>query len=80
MENLSGTIKENQKISECIPVVLQEQHYQGMKDWSFNTLEQIAQKFDILRQKHPALDAKKFWQAVLRGGLQAAVYFSDSAK
>lgn len=80
LENLSGTIKENQKISECIPVVLQEQHYQGMKDWSFNTLEQIAQKFDILRQKHPALDTKKFWQAVLRGGLQAAVYFSDSAK
>lgn len=80
LENLKGTIKENQKISECIPCVLQEQKYQEMKDWNFNTIEQIAYKFDILRKKHPAFDAKKFWQTVLRGGLQAAVYFSDSTK
>ena len=80
MENLSGTIKENQKISECIPSVLQEQKYQEMKDWSFNTLEQIAHKFDILRKRHPALDLKIFWQTVIRGGLQAAVYLSDSIK
>lgn len=80
LENLKGTIKENQKISECIPCVLQEQKYQEMKDWNFNTIEQIAHKFDILRKKHPAFDAKKFWQTVLRGGLQAAVYFSDSTK
>ena len=80
LENLSDTINENQKISECIPAVFQEQKYRQMKDWSFNTLEQIAQKFDILRRNHPAFDARKFWQSVLRGGLQAAVYFSDSTK
>ena len=51
-----------------------------MKDWNFNTIEQIAYKFDILRRNHPAFDARKFWQSVLRGGLQAAVYFSDSTK
>ena len=80
LKNLSGTIKENQKVSECIPSVLQEQKYQEMKDWSFNTLEQIAHKFDILRKRHPALDLKIFWQTVIRGGLQAAVYLSDSIK
>ena len=51
-----------------------------MKDWSFNTLEQIAHKFDILRKRHPTLDLKIFWQTVIRGGLQAAVYLSDSIK
>jgi site-specific DNA-adenine methylase len=49
-------------------------------DWNYNTIVSTAQKFDILRPKHPELNLEKFWQAILRGGIQAAVYFSDSIK
>ena len=38
----------------------------------------IIQKFDILRPKHPALNSELFWKAVMRGGIQAAVYVSDT--
>lgn len=80
LDEISQIIPKNQKISDFIPEVLKKAEYSNMKDWSFNTILQIAQKFDILRKNHPELDAKKFWKAVLKGGLQGAVYFSDSLK
>ena len=49
-------------------------------DWNYNTVLSTVQKFDILRPKHPELKMKDFWQALLRGGIQGAVYFSDSTK
>ena len=73
-------IGENQKVSDFIPKVLQNPEYENIKDWNFNTIKQIAQKFDILRKNHPEFDLKTFWKAVLKGGLQAAVYFSDTVK
>ena len=51
-----------------------------MQDWNYNTITTTVQKFDILRSKHPELDAKKFWSAVVRGGIHAAVYISDSTQ
>ncbi len=71
-------IGENQKVSDFIPKVLQNPEYENIKDWNFNTIKQTAQKFDILRKNHPEFDLKTFWKAVLKGGLQAAVYFSDT--
>lgn len=73
-------IPQNQKISDFIPSVLKTSDYKKEVDWSFNTISDIAAKFDILRPHHPKLNAQKFWKAVLRGGLQAAVYISDSEK
>lgn len=73
-------IGENQKVSDFIPKVLQNPEYENIKDWNFNTIKQTAQKFDILRKNHPEFDLKTFWKAVLKGGLQAAVYFSDTVK
>ncbi|MCR4743299.1 MAG: ATP-grasp domain-containing protein [Treponema sp.] len=80
LEKIQGVILANQKISDCIPDQLKTSDYINEVDWSFNTIEDIARKFDILRPQHPQLDARRFWKALLRGGLQAAVYISDSEK
>lgn len=78
INKICGKIPANSPVTEYIPNILMQEKYKNLKDWSFNTIEQIAKKFDILRVKHPELDAKKFWSSVIRGGLQAAVYISDS--
>ena len=75
---ISGEIPADKKVSDFIPEILKKSEYINNKDWNYNTIIQTASKFDILRAKHPALDAKKFWKAVMRGGIQAAVYFSDT--
>ena len=80
LAQIEGFIPQNQKISDFIPSVLKTSDYKKEVDWSFNTISDIAAKFDILRPHHPKLNAQKFWKAVLRGGLQAAVYISDSEK
>ena len=79
-ETITGVIPQNQKVEEVIPEVLQTAEYINITDWNYNTIKATAQKFDILRPKHPALDAARFWNAVLRGGIQAAVYVSDTAE
>lgn len=78
LATICGKIPADSKLAENIPEILQTAQMKQKIDWNYNTIEQTAKKFDILRPKHPELDAKKMWQAVLRGGLQAAVYVSDS--
>ena len=73
-------IPANSKVSDFIPEVLKSAEYINKKDWNYNTIQTTAQKFDILRAKHPALNAVEFWHAVMRGGIQAAVYVSDSGE
>lgn len=80
LDSVDQIIGENQKVSDFIPKVLQNPEYENIKDWNFNTIKQTALKFDILRKNHPEFDLKTFWKAVLKGGLQAAVYFSDTVK
>lgn len=77
---ICGTIGKNEKACDFIPEVLKKSDYKEIKDWSYNTIEQTVNKFDILRPNHPELDCLKFFKAILRGGLQGAVYFSDSQK
>jgi hypothetical protein len=77
---IKGRIEAGQKLSESIPEVLQSAEYISKTDWNYNTIKTTVEKFDILRPKHPALDAKRFWTALLRGGIQAAVYVSDTAE
>ena len=71
-------IPANAKVINYIPEVLQSAEYINKKDWNYNSIRQTAEKFDILRTKHPALKQKDFWKAVMRGGIQAAVYISDT--
>ena len=73
-------IPSNSKVSDFIPKVLQSAEYNNKTDWNYNTIDKTAEKFDILRPKHVELDAKRFWTAVMRGGIQAAVYVSDTAE
>ncbi len=73
-------IPENHKVSDFIPKLLQSAEYINKTDWNYNTIKATAEKFDILRAKHPALDSQRFWKAVMRGGIQAAVYVSDTTE
>jgi len=78
LSTIDGIIPENKPVADFIPAVLKTKDLESLVDWNFCTIKQTAEKFDILRSRHPQLDAKKFWKAVMRGGLQAAVYVSDS--
>ena len=78
MTQLIGSIPKDESVTKYIPEFLKSADYINKVDWNYNTIEQTAQKFDILRPKHPEMDMRKFWRAVIRGGLQAAVYVSDS--
>ena len=78
LEEITDSIPQNQKVQDFIPKVLQTADYINRTDWNFNTIAATARKFDILRPKHPALDSKRFWTALMRGGIQAAVYVSDT--
>ena len=73
-----GIIGKNQKTYDFIPELLKNSDYRMIKDWSYNTIETTLQKFDVLRKNHPELNSLDFFKAVLRGGLQGAVYYSDS--
>lgn len=77
---ICGEIGENKKVQNCIPKIIKESKSLNKKDWNYNTILQTAKKFDILRPNHPKMNLKDFWKAVLRGGLQGAVYFCDSQK
>ena len=80
LAEIKGTIPQNQKIEDIIPEVLKSSEYINKTDWNYNTIQTTAQKFDTLRPKHPELDAERFWKALIRGGIQAAVYVSDTTE
>ncbi len=66
------------KLCDFIPDMLKSAEYKDKKDWNYNTITQTVEKFDILRPKHPCLNQERFWKALMRGGIQAAVYVSDT--
>ena len=76
----AAPIPPNAKVYDFIPAALKTAEYIYKTDWNYNTISQTAQKFDILRPKHPALNSERFWKAVMRGGIQAAVYVSDTVE
>ena len=78
LATIDGEIPADKKVEDYIPKVLKKADYNSKKDWNYNTILDTARKFDKLRAKHKALNAKKFWDGVTRGGLQAAVYIADS--
>lgn len=71
-------IKAGEKISKNIPDFTYFAENINKKDWNYNTVFETAVKFDILRPNHPEMDGKRFWNALFRGGIQAAVYVCDS--
>lgn len=47
-----------------------------IKDWNNLTLMETIEKFDKMNLNHGELNYKKFWLALIRGGLQGALYVS----
>ncbi|MBQ8013233.1 MAG: ATP-grasp domain-containing protein [Treponema sp.] len=50
----------------------------SLKDWNHRTLRKTLEKFDEICPDHGELDGKSFWRAVLRGGIQGALYVADN--
>ena len=50
----------------------------SLKDWNHRTLRKTLEKFDEICPDHGELDGKSFWQSVLRGGIQGALYVADN--
>ena len=76
--DLSGEIPENQSVLQDLPEGLEALLSRPQKDWNYLTAMETAVRFDLLVPVHRPLDKKRFWNALLRGGLQAAIYVSDS--
>ena len=68
----------DEKVEKYIPDFLTTAEFCKRTDWNYNTIKSTAQKFDVLRPKHPELNSKDFWCAIMRGGIQGAVYYSDT--
>ncbi len=80
LKDIKKIIPAKENLTKNIPKFIESADYNNRVDWSYNTILQILQKFDILRPDHPELDGIKFWKALFRGGLQACVYVSDSTQ
>ena len=71
-------IPQDDKVEKYIPELFTGEEFCNITDWNYNTISSTVQKFDILRPKHPQLNSKEFWCALMRGGIQGAVYYSDT--
>ncbi len=80
--NLSGKIPADFSIlkdAENFPA-LKEFLLLPEKDWTHQNALCVAEKFDSVCKKHPPLERSVFWKAFFRGGLQGAIYVSDSSQ
>lgn len=75
---LCGIIKENTSILKNLCAGLKNIVESDSKDWNGLSILETARLFDKICRRHPELNAFDFWNALLRGGIQGAVYFSDS--
>ena len=80
LELLDGSLAADCPVADQLPDFLKTKDYDQLTDWNFNTISDTLRKFDILRAKHPALDKKEFFKALMRGGIQGAVDYSDTCK
>lgn len=76
--NLSGFIEKNSPVLESVSKDFVDVLKSSKKDWSYMTAYEVASRFDLLMPEHPAMEKNRFWSALLKGGLQAAIYVSDS--
>lgn len=76
---ISGTIPRNARVSDTVPEGLRTLLSSGETDWNHRTFSMTCSLFDAVCPEHPELDAVTFWKAVIRGGIQGALYVSDTA-
>lgn len=60
-----------------IPVISELLKY-SEKDWTHRNALEVAEAFDAICSDHKKMERGRFWKALFRGGLQAAIYISDS--
>ena len=61
-------------ISNNVPASLQK--CMDIRDWNHLSLLETIEKFDKMNLNHGELNFKKFWLALIRGGIQGALYVS----
>ncbi|MDE5776501.1 MAG: hypothetical protein K2H67_06450, partial [Treponemataceae bacterium] len=70
--NSEKIIPADEGIEKYIPTKLLP--FLEMRDWNNLTLIETVRKFDFLCPNHADLHYKKFWTALMRGGIQGALY------
>lgn len=70
--NSEKIIPKDESIEKYIPTKLLP--FLEMRDWNNLTLIETVRKFDFLCPNHADLHYKKFWAALMRGGIQGALY------
>ena len=76
--SIEGVIPKGVRVSDCVPRVLRRLYESDERDWNHRSFAESCALFDELCPDHPDLDAKKFWCAGLRGGVQGMLYFADT--
>ncbi|HAZ95964.1 MAG TPA: hypothetical protein DCW73_01645 [Treponema sp.] len=71
-------IEKNQPVQNCVPESIKK--IMEMRDWNFRTVKETLFLFDKISPEHPRLDSKKFWNCLLRAGIQGILYYSDSVQ
>lgn len=76
--SIPGIIPENKPVLSCVPEEIQPFLLSAETDWNYLTIRAAAARFDKLCRRHPVIPQEQFWKALLKGGIQAAVYVSDT--
>ena len=76
--SIRGIIPKGVRVSDRVPRVLRGLYESDERDWNHRSFAESCALFDELCPDHPDLDAKKFWCAGLRGGVQGMLYFADT--
>ena len=71
-------IPENKSVVEAAPSFIRELLLLPEKGFNYKTALEEAELFDKIAPTHPELDGKRFWLALFKGGIQGALYVSDS--
>lgn len=70
--NSEKIIPKGESVENYIPTKILP--FLEMRDWNNLTLRETVKKFDVLCPDHAELHYKKFWTALMRGGIQGALY------
>lgn len=77
---LSGTMDVSQSVVENAPEEIKEFLELPEKNWNYRTAKEEAELFNRLNKTHKKIERKTFWNALFKGGIQAALYVVDSVQ
>lgn len=73
----NAVISENDRTAGHIPLCLEE-IADSTKDFNYRSIRQTLEMFDAICPEHKELNSAKFWNCLLRGGIQGILYYADS--